>query len=106
MSLRHSGQQESIVINKSKFQNKAKDLPHKSSFKLKAVSFGYDQALINRLTFTLNRGDHVGIVGRNGCGKSTLIKLMLGELTPTEGEVIHGPTLNVAYFDQKKDHWI
>ena len=70
---------------------------------LKAVSFGYDQALINRLTFTLNRGDHVGIVGRNGCGKSTLIKLMLGELTPTEGEVIHGPTLNVAYFDQKKD---
>lgn len=70
---------------------------------LKDVSFGYNTPLVSHLTFTLNRGDHIGIIGRNGCGKSTLIKLMLGELKPTQGEVIHGPTLNVAYFDQKKD---
>ncbi|MEE2770283.1 MAG: ABC-F family ATP-binding cassette domain-containing protein [Pseudomonadota bacterium] len=70
---------------------------------LKDVSFGYTKPLVDQLTFTLNRGDHVGIIGRNGCGKSTLIKIMLGEIKPSQGEVIHGPTLNVAYFDQKKD---
>lgn len=70
---------------------------------LKEVTFGYDQPLIKNLSFTLNRGDHIGIIGHNGCGKSTLIKLMLGELKPTSGSIIHGPTLKIAYFDQKKD---
>lgn len=70
---------------------------------LKQVSFGYKTPLFNKLDFTLNKGDHVGIVGRNGCGKSTLIKLMLQQLEPQSGEVIHGPTLKFAYFDQRKD---
>lgn len=77
----------------------------KKLIQLKQVSFGYrdDACIIKPLSFTLTKGDHVGIIGRNGCGKSTLIQLMLKQLTPTSGEVIHAPNLKVAYFDQKQD---
>ena len=48
----------------------------------------------------IQRGDRIGIVGGNGVGKSTLIKLLLGELSPNEGTVSIGTKLEVAYSDQ------
>ena len=45
------------------------------------------------------RGDRIGIIGPNGCGKTTLIKLLVGELEPTEGEIRRGAGLLPAYFD-------
>ncbi|MBN2530011.1 MAG: ATP-binding cassette domain-containing protein [Deltaproteobacteria bacterium] len=56
--------------------------------------------LIDGLDYTVYRGDKLGIVGKNGCGKTTLIRLMLGELSPTAGEVELGENLAVAYLDQ------
>jgi ABC transport system ATP-binding/permease protein len=49
------------------------------------------------------RGDRIGIIGPNGCGKTTLIKLLVGELEPTSGEIRRGTSLQAAYFDQQRE---
>jgi ATP-binding cassette subfamily F protein uup len=69
----------------------------------KNVSYDYDGSpLIDRLDTNIVRGDKIGIIGPNGCGKTTLIKLLLGELAPKTGSVDHGTKLEVAYFDQHR----
>ncbi len=64
-------------------------------------SFG-DQVIVRDFSMTVQRGDRLGLVGANGVGKSTLLKLMLGELTPDSGKVRLGTNLQVAYFDQMR----
>src|ERR1019366_6397519 len=49
------------------------------------------------------RGDRIGIIGPNGCGKTTLIKLLVGDLEPTEGTIRRGTSLLPAYFDQQRE---
>jgi len=49
------------------------------------------------------RGDRIGIIGPNGCGKTTLIKLLVGEVEPTVGVIRRGTSLLPAYFDQQRD---
>jgi ABC transport system ATP-binding/permease protein len=49
------------------------------------------------------RGDRIGIIGPNGCGKSTLIKLLVGELEPSSGTIRRGTQLLPAYFDQQRE---
>jgi ATP-binding cassette subfamily F protein uup len=56
--------------------------------------------LIEDLTLTVMRGDRIGLIGNNGVGKSTLLKLMLGELEPQRGKVKLGTGIEVGYFDQ------
>jgi ABC transport system ATP-binding/permease protein len=69
------------------------------------VTFGYgDAPIIRDLTATIERGDKVGIIGLNGSGKTTLLRLLLGELEPQSGTVRHGTGLQVAYFDQMREH--
>lgn len=70
----------------------------------KDVSFGYEnQPVVKGFSTIIQRGDRIGIVGRNGVGKSTIIKLLLGELTPHEGEILQGSQLQIAYSDQLRD---
>ena len=70
----------------------------------RSVDFGYTgEPLIHDFTATILRGDRIGIVGPNGCGKTTLIKLLLGELEPDAGTIVRGARLEVAYFDQNRD---
>jgi ATP-binding cassette subfamily F protein uup len=49
------------------------------------------------------RGDRVGVIGPNGVGKTTLLRLLLGELPPDEGAVRHGANVEVAYYDQQRE---
>jgi ABC transport system ATP-binding/permease protein len=62
-------------------------------------SYG-DQPLIDKLSLKVMRGDRIGLVGNNGVGKSTLLKILLGELEPNSGTVKIGTNLEIAYFDQ------
>jgi ABC transport system ATP-binding/permease protein len=58
--------------------------------------------LIDHLSLNLAAGERLGIVGRNGLGKSTLLKIMLGQLTPTRGEVEIGARTQINYVDQNR----
>ena len=62
-------------------------------------SFGAEP-VIRDLSLSIQRGDRVGLIGPNGVGKSTLLKILLGELEPQAGRVKLGTNLQVAYFDQ------
>ena len=65
------------------------------------VSFGFGGTPIVRdLSLRIRRGDRIGLIGPNGIGKTTLLKLLLGELAPDKGRVRLGTKLEVAYFDQ------
>ncbi len=73
----------------------------RKAIQLHNVSFGYgEHLLIDKLSLTIQRGDRIGLVGNNGVGKSTLLKLMLGELEPHGGTIKHGTNLEIGYFDQ------
>ena len=56
--------------------------------------------VLAEVSCVIQRGDKVGLVGPNGCGKTTLLKLVLGQLEPDTGEIKRGTKLSVAYFDQ------
>jgi len=58
------------------------------------------EPLIDGLSLTVMRGDRIGLIGNNGVGKSTLLKLMLGELAPQQGTIKLGTGIEVGYFDQ------
>lgn len=58
------------------------------------------EPLIRDFSMVLQRGDRIGLLGANGTGKTTLLKLLLGDLQPTSGKVEAGTRLEVAYFDQ------
>ncbi|HEX3601543.1 MAG TPA: ATP-binding cassette domain-containing protein, partial [Lacipirellulaceae bacterium] len=68
------------------------------------MSFGYDgRPIVQDFSTTIMRGDKIGLIGPNGVGKTTLLKLLLGDLKPQTGTVRLGTNLQVAYFDQLRE---
>ena len=66
------------------------------------INFAFDdgKTVVKSFSTLIQRGDKVGLIGRNGVGKTTLLKLLLGQLEPQGGKVKTGTNLNIAYFDQ------
>ena len=70
-------------------------------FRLQGVSYGYgDKLLLENLDLTVYRGQRLGIMGPNGCGKTTLLRLLAGELSPQEGMLHVGGGVRWAYYSQ------
>lgn len=68
---------------------------------IKKISKSYDDLkLIENFTYTFKKGDKVGIIGKNGVGKSTLLKIITGQLAPDTGKVVTGETLVFGYYTQ------
>ena len=77
------------------------DTSGKKVIRAKHLHYSYGkEPLINGLSLQIMRGDRIGLVGNNGVGKSTLLRLLLGELEPQSGTVKLGTNLEVGYFDQ------
>jgi len=79
---------------------------HKSNLVLRCVGLGKsfgDLSLFHNLTFDVLSGERLGITGPNGTGKSTFLKLILGQLKPSSGSVSIGKNLRVGYLDQHGD---
>lgn len=65
------------------------------------VALGYDSVtVVEGVSLDMYRGEKVALLGRNGSGKSTILKALIGELEPIEGSVRLGTNVDVAYFDQ------
>jgi len=78
------------------------DLGGKEILRAPDLTVGYPgKPILEGVTVNVYRGDRVGIVGPNGCGKSTLIKTLVGELPPLAGTVERGASVRLGYFDQK-----
>lgn len=101
-SLRKVRQERREKQGKAKISLEEASLSGKLVAEAKNVSFAYPEGdlLIKNLSLTVMRGDRIGLIGENGTGKTTLLKLLLGRLEPTQGAVRTGTKLDVAYFDQ------
>lgn len=76
----------------------------KQVFEVNNLNFAWgDVPQVTDFSTLVMRSDRIGLVGPNGVGKSTLLKLLLGELTPQSGQLRTGTKLEVAYFDQSRN---
>ncbi|MEI7377407.1 ABC transporter ATP-binding protein [Dickeya chrysanthemi] len=91
------------VMGSAKMQVEEAARSGKVVFELEDVHYQVDdKTLVSGFSAQVQRGDKIALVGPNGCGKTTLLKLMLGQLAPISGRIHCGTKLEVAYFDQHR----
>lgn len=91
------------VVGSARMQVEESLRSGKIVFEMENVSFSRgDKTLVKNFTAQVQRGDRIALVGPNGCGKTTLLTLMLQQIQPDSGTVRCGTKLEVAYFDQHR----
>ncbi|NMH58421.1 ATP-binding cassette ATPase Uup [Alteromonas ponticola] len=101
--LREQRRQRQEVQGNAVVSQSASTRSGKTVFEATHLSYSIEQkCLVRDLNLTLLRGDKIALIGPNGCGKTTLIKLLLGQLEPDSGNCKQGANLEVAYFDQHR----
>ena len=89
----HNNQQIDLSVKSARLGNKIIELEHiNKSFQ--------DRCLINDFTYLFKKHDRIGIIGKNGVGKSTLLNILTQTIQPDKGNVVHGPTLKIGYYTQ------
>ncbi len=102
-------QSEKVTIEKenkyAKFKMKINYPSYTIPLACQNLTFGYteDNLLYENLNFDLTRGEKLLVVGENGIGKTTLLKLIMNYLTPLEGKIIIGEKTNIAYYAQEHE---
>jgi ATP-binding cassette subfamily F protein uup len=92
------------VRNQSTMNITQGDRSGKLVFEAKDVTVAFDdKVIIDKLNLLISRNDRLALIGANGTGKSTLIKLIMEKLKQTSGEMRSGVNLEVAYFDQHRE---
>ena len=100
-AMREERRQRREVMGTAKLQLDTSSRSGKIVFEMEDVSYEIaGKTLLKDFSTTILRGDKIALVGPNGCGKTTFIKLLLGEIQPTSGKIHCGTKLEIAYFDQ------
>ena len=100
-AMREERKQRRERVGKASFSVTSADKSGKLVAELTSINHSFDQQkILNDFNLLLMRGDRVGLIGPNGVGKSTLLKILLGQLQPDVGKVKLGTKMEVAYFEQ------
>src|SRR5690554_6355260 len=101
-AMREEHRQRRVRGGTANFAVEQADISGKLVAEASNAGFSYveGEPVVRDMDLTILRGDKIGLVGENGTGKTTLVRLLLGELKPTEGNIRLGTNLQVAYFDQ------
>jgi ATP-binding cassette subfamily F protein uup len=92
-----------ILLNKIKLDPLTPALSSRLVTEFKGVSKNYgDRKVISNLEYRLMRGDKIGIIGINGAGKTTFLKLLVNDIKPDQGSIRIGKTVTITYYDQTR----
>ena len=101
--MREQRQRRRMLSGKASMRSQQAETSGKLVVETTDASYAIDgRLLIDGLNTQILRGDKVGIIGPNGVGKTTLLRLLLGELKPDQGTIRLGTRLDIAYFDQRR----
>lgn len=102
-AMRHERTERREVMGSARMQVEEATRSGKIVFEMENLSYAIgDRTLVSDFSAQVQRGDKIALIGPNGCGKTTLLKLMLGDLQAQSGRVHIGTKLEVAYFDQHR----
>jgi len=102
--LREERSQRRELQGQARLTTQKSDLSGKIVVQAEDLVFAWpDKAIVKNFNCKILRGEKIGIIGPNGCGKSTLIQLLLGDLAPQQGQIKLGTKLEIAYFDQHRE---